>query len=281
MRSYPLTAVALSFHLSLAACDAPTADGSVDVATDEAAFTVAPHEIVASFDERDMRAWRGRADAGRRAIAFVAEAGDKVELRVRGIQQSWLQDRSTGDPAAWLVTSGGAVIAFNDDADATTKDARIEAVLAAGTYYLVFVDREDRMVRLFEASIEIDCAVPGTTKTRACGAGGTKPALCVAHPTAARNSWTEYGACTGERPDGCVPGATATETCGRCGTRTKTCDAATFTWRTTACSNEVLGGCVPGAIEASTAGCSQPGTVRRRTCGSSCRWSSFGATCHP
>ena len=67
-----------------------------------------------------------------RAFKFVGKTGDAIDV--------WVRARG-GDAVAWLTDSTFKTLATNDDADASTTDARVTATLPAGvnaTYYIVF-----------------------------------------------------------------------------------------------------------------------------------------------
>ncbi len=67
-----------------------------------------------------------------RGYKFAGQAGDTVDITVTS---------TAGDPVTWLLSSTYAIVAKNDDADATTTDSHIVETLAqTGNYYVVFRD---------------------------------------------------------------------------------------------------------------------------------------------
>lgn len=68
-----------------------------------------------------------------RALRFVAERGDKIDIWVRS---------TDGDARAWLTSSSFATLASNDDAAAGRKDAHITfTATRAGTHYIVWREK--------------------------------------------------------------------------------------------------------------------------------------------
>jgi hypothetical protein len=115
-----------------------------------------------------------------RALAFTGSAGQAIEAWVRS---------TDGDAVAFLLDASFKSLATNDDADGTTKDARVKATLSAsGTYYVAFRER-DLEPATFNVSLALagkgEAPVPGTPCTtvdeiakRACGACGAQATLC-------------------------------------------------------------------------------------------------------
>jgi hypothetical protein len=67
-----------------------------------------------------------------RGYKFTAQAGDTVDIHVTS---------TVGDPVTWLLSSTYAIVAKNDDADATTANSHItKALTVSGNYYIVFRD---------------------------------------------------------------------------------------------------------------------------------------------
>jgi hypothetical protein len=124
------------------------------------------------------------------------------------------------------------------------------------------------------------CPTIDEVKTRSCGACGTQSTLCEADGDSGAGKWSAYGPCTGELAGGCIPGTVTTEACGNCGTLTKTCTKY-CAYTSTTCSGEPAGSCAPGNVDLSSASCTTPNTYRQRTCGSTCTYGSFGASCAP
>jgi len=74
-----------------------------------------------------------------RGLRFTVDAGTRGALVARISAPG--KSPEEADPMAWLLDASGAPVAFNDDADATTADALIEARnLAPGSYTLLVRD---------------------------------------------------------------------------------------------------------------------------------------------
>lgn len=122
------------------------------------------------------------------------------------------------------------------------------------------------------------CATLNQVAERTCGACGKQETLCLANAEGGGGSWTAYGACQNEIPNGCIPGTSDVAACGNCGTQTRTCTQYCL-WNVTACV-EPANACKAGTVELSAAGCPQPNTFRTKTCGPTCAWA-FSLTCEP
>jgi hypothetical protein len=233
-----------------------------------------------------------------RAYTFAATAGASID--------AWVKS-SDGDAVAFLADATFKTVAMNDDASFATTDAHVVAsALTAGTYYLVFRERDmepasfvvsllvadvDGGLPVSDAGVDADAApprpVPGATCTvpdmiasEPCGACGTREILCLVGPTpGSPSTWSHWSVCTNEVPGGCIPGTVESAACGFCGTALRTCTAL-CAWNAGVCTGQPANACIPGKKETSSAGC-LPGTARERTCESSCRWGGFSATCSP
>lgn len=179
-----------------------------------------------------------------RALRFQGAAGDHVEAWIRS---------ADGDAVAFLVDASFKSIARNDDADATTKDARLAAKLrSSGEHYVVFRERDLEPATFTVALAKVpapppvpgeSCSAPNEIRARACGACGVQQILCLDENTPAPyqpGTWSEYGVCYGE----------------------------------------LAGGCIPGTVDSTSAGC-LPGTSRHRTCTATCSWGLWSPTCTP
>lgn len=107
------------------------------------------------------------APPNRSAWAFTANAGDVITITVSS---------QTGDAVGYLTDVHGGILAYNDDADASTHDARIVyQAVATGSYDIVFEDF-NHLPAHFDVSLEIDggtvCNYAGNTYTN----GDTFPA---------------------------------------------------------------------------------------------------------
>lgn len=83
-----------------------------------------------------------------RALSFQANAGDEVEIWVRGV--------GSADARAFLLHGSFATIAANDDATANTRDARIATTLtSSGKYYIAMreMDEETSPVSDFDVTL--------------------------------------------------------------------------------------------------------------------------------
>jgi hypothetical protein len=125
---------------SLGACtgakDAITDDFSDLSGLDEKADAFSGKmKIVGSLDYNTVSAPIAYTSKPRyRVFKFAGNEGDKVDVWVRS---------NDGDAVAWILDSNFKTLAMNDDADDTTTDAHVTAVLpksASATHYLAFRD---------------------------------------------------------------------------------------------------------------------------------------------
>jgi hypothetical protein len=121
------------------------------------------------------------------------------------------------------------------------------------------------------------CTTLNEIKQKNCGACGKAETVCLADGSTGMGKWSTYGACGNELSGGCVPGTSVTEACGNCGTVTKTCTQY-CAYSAGACMGQPANSCVPGSIDYTTAGCGVS-TYRNRTCGATCTYGSYSATC--
>lgn len=114
----------------LLACSADVADqdGETVEAADELNLSRTPQLGALAFGEtKEIPAAR----RGDRALRIEAKAGDVLDVWVRGATPG-------ADTRASLVDATSRSLATNDDADATTADARVRATIERdGAYYLV------------------------------------------------------------------------------------------------------------------------------------------------
>lgn len=114
---------------------------------------------------------------------------------------------------------------------------------------------------------------------RTCGICGTQQSLCLAKPDGTPGVVSDYSSCINELAEGCIPGTTDTEACGNCGTRKRTCTTY-CAWSIGPCVGEPVSSCTPTTEDYTIAGCPSPGTVRRRSCGAACSWTTpFSPAC--
>ncbi|MBX3190853.1 MAG: hypothetical protein KF819_27900 [Labilithrix sp.] len=111
---------------------------------------------------------------------------------------------------------------------------------------------------------------------RKCGICGNQQALCEPKPDGTAGVVSAYSPCVNELAGGCMPGTVESEACGNCGTRTRTCNMY-CAWTTSACTGEPPGACTPTTHDYTTAGCPTAGTLRTRSCASTCTWSGYSA----
>lgn len=117
--------------------------------------------------------------------------------------------------------------------------------------------------------------VAGATESKPCGGCGAQSRFCM--PDGKWTSWTE---CAGEKASAeCMVGDKRESDCGNCGKQTDFCDSKTCTWNAGFCAGE--GECTPDDTESTKASCSDPVSVRTRTCSDKCTWSAFSACAAP
>jgi hypothetical protein len=121
------------------------------------------------------------------------------------------------------------------------------------------------------------CTTLNEIKQKSCGACGKSETVCLADGTTGKGKWSPYGVCGNELSGGCVPGTTVNEACGNCGTVTKTCTQY-CAYSAGACTGQPANSCVPGTVDYTTAGCGVS-TYRNRSCGATCTYGSYSATC--
>lgn len=112
------------------------------------------------------------------------------------------------------------------------------------------------------------CSVQDELYTKTCGMCGKQQAICTTNRTGDLKV-SDYGPCGGQ-PATAVCSAGDSQPCGNCGT--KACGAS-CTWGS--CKNE--GVCKPGTISHDSAGCSEAGTYRSKTCEDTCSFGFLGA----
>src|SRR4051794_37001946 len=128
------------------------------------------------------------------------------------------------------------------------------------------------MIRCLLVVVSLIGAIAG------CGTGGTTgPAP---EDAGDQDAGTDSAADASPPDAGCVPGTVLTQGCGRCGTLTRTCtEPAVFA--AGACTAEPANACQPGMVDYTSEGCVTPATFRNRTCGPTCAFGSYSATCEP
>ena len=117
----------------LAACSAGGEDeNSADESSEGELRSLAANEIVGDLAFGETQTVRYTETPRYRAFRIHATAGANVDAWVRSV---------SGDAHAWLLGANYRTLASNDDANASTKDARVQKkVPSAGTYYLVIRD---------------------------------------------------------------------------------------------------------------------------------------------
>ena len=121
------------------------------------------------------------------------------------------------------------------------------------------------------------CPTLNAIAQKNCGACGKAETVCLGGGDSGAGTWSPYGPCNGELAGGCTPGTVVNEDCGNCGKVVKTCTQfCAFT--SGACTGQPASSCVPGVVDYTSAGCAVS-TYRNRTCGATCVFGSYSATC--
>ncbi len=183
MRSLQILVASLALVGPTVASGCAASTDPEETTTDDELRALAPGEVVGTIAYgQTLGPLRYTKRPLYRALRFVAERGDKIDISVRS---------SGGDARAWLTSSTFATIASNDDAAPGRKDAHIEVTATrAGTHYIVWREKNGA-----DASFEVSLAggppptpgpvvtpgftaAPGTyTLTGTCGlVGGTSAA---------------------------------------------------------------------------------------------------------
>lgn len=121
------------------------------------------------------------------------------------------------------------------------------------------------------------CPTLNAIAQKSCGACGKAETVCLPDASTGMGKWSIYGPCNNELAGGCVPGTTVNEACGNCGTQVKTCTQY-CAYSVGACTGQPMDSCVPGTVDYTTAGCAAS-TYRNRTCGATCTYGGYSATC--
>lgn len=161
--------------------------------TEDSELSASRVQVLGAIDFGDTKLASYTSSPKYRAYSLKAKAGDHVDLWVRS---------TNGDAVAYLLDASFATKITNSDANATTRDAHIEATIPAdGTYYVAF---RNRAAAAADFSILLDWsspALPPGTSTNdpfdpaSCSGAPMTLAEFVSHFTAGAHS-TELGAYT-------------------------------------------------------------------------------------
>lgn len=125
-----------------------TTQGSDDTAASSSAqdLRLLDTTVLGSIQPGTTKSGCSYAPPNRAAWAFTAHAGDVITIGVSS---------HIGDAVAYLTDARWGVLAYNDDADSTTHDARIVyQAVASGTYAIVFEDY-NHLPASFDVSLDI------------------------------------------------------------------------------------------------------------------------------
>ena len=127
-----------------------------------ATFLTSNMSVVASLEYgQTSEATSYHNPAAYRAYRFAGKPLDVVDIWVRS---------HDGDAVAWLLDEDLHVLAFNDDADGTTRDAHVTATLpgvGSGTHYVAFTEYAQH-----DATFVVQLAA---NNSMSCGASSTCP----------------------------------------------------------------------------------------------------------
>ncbi|MFO0664753.1 MAG: hypothetical protein U0174_12430 [Polyangiaceae bacterium] len=122
-----------------------------------------------------------------RAFSFTANKGDTAEF--------WVRSTVGGDAEAFVVTSQFVTLASNFDADATTKNARVSAVIPkTGNYYIVFRDSSAKATTF---AVEYVKPAPIVRDAGAADSGNTDSGVDSGPPPVTTNDPFDPASCPG------------------------------------------------------------------------------------
>lgn len=149
-------------------------------------------QIVGSLDYDQTSAAVAYTNPPRyRVFKFAADQGDQIDVRVTS---------TNGDAMVWILDDSFASLAFNDDATASTLNARVQLAIpahASRTHYIVFRDYDSQPATF---RVRLDGEAAGCARDADCAmveAGCCDVGDWVAVPNSSLEAFEDAKACTG------------------------------------------------------------------------------------